>query len=84
MGALNFNLVWPLIYWTKSLDVSSTSYTMVCQPVSGDNPRALASGLSYVHRPLVKSAYQENNFLISRPKHMLWVLKRTVSFRRFF
>ena len=25
---------------------------------------------------LVKSAYQKNNFLISQPKHMLWVLKR--------
>ena len=35
-------------------------------------------------RPLVKSAYQKNNFLISQPKHMLWVLKRTVSMRRFF
>ena len=35
-------------------------------------------------KPLVKSAYQKNNFLISQPKHMLWVLKRTVSTRRFF
>ena len=26
----------------------SNSYTMVCPPVRGDNPRALASGLSYV------------------------------------
>ena len=25
------------------------SYTMACPPVRGDNPRALASGLSYVH-----------------------------------
>ena len=24
------------------------------------------------------------NFLITQPKHMLWVLKRTVSMRRFF
>ena len=24
------------------------SYTMACQPVRGDNPRALVSGLSYV------------------------------------
>ena len=24
------------------------------------------------------------NFLISKPKHMLWVLKRTASMRRFF
>ena len=35
-------------------------------------------------RPIVSSAYQKNNFLISQPKHMLWVLKRTVSMRRFF
>ena len=27
---------------------SSNSYTMGCPPVRGDNPRALASGLSYV------------------------------------
>ena len=39
---------------------------------------------SIIDRPLVKSAYQKNNFLISQPKHMLWVLKRTVSIRRFF
>ena len=33
---------------------------------------------------LAKSVLQENNFLISQPKHMLWVLKRTVSMRLFF
>ena len=32
-------------------------------------------------RPLVKSAYQKNDFLISQPIHMLWVLKRTVFMR---
>ena len=41
------------------------------------------------HRSLVKSVYQKINFLISQPKHILWVLKRTVSLstvslRRFF
>ena len=36
------------------------------------------------HRPLVKSAYQKINFLLSQPKHMLWALKRTVSMGRFF
>ena len=35
-------------------------------------------------RPLVKSGYQKINFLISQPKHMLWVLKRTVSMQQFF
>ena len=36
------------------------------------------------NRPLVKSTYQKINFLISQTKHMLWVLKRSVSMRRFF
>ena len=44
------------------------------------------------HKTLVKSEYQKfcliifqkNNFLIFQPKHMLWVLKRTVSMRRVF
>ena len=39
--------------------------------------------LGYIFQDL-KSVYQKNNFLISQPKHMLWVLKRTVSMRRFF
>ena len=29
-------------------EIYVTSYTMGCPPVRGDNPRALASGLSYV------------------------------------
>ena len=37
----------------------------------------------YMSRSLDKSAY-ENNFLISQPKHMLWVLKGTVLRGRFF
>ena len=28
--------------------------------------------------------YQVNNRLIFQPKHMLWVLKRTVGMKRFF
>ena len=36
------------------------------------------------YRTLVKSAQQKNNFLISQPKHILWVLKRTISMRWFF
>ena len=35
-------------------------------------------------RPPDKSAYWKIIFFISNPKHMLWVLKRTVSMRRFF
>ena len=33
--------------FVSSHDISN-SYTMGCPPVRGDNPRALASGLSYV------------------------------------
>ena len=35
-------------------------------------------------RALVMSAYKVIYFLISQPKHMFWLLKRTVSMRRFF
>ena len=37
-----------------------------------------------VRRPLEKSEYLKMNFPVSVPKHMLWVLKRTVSMRRVF
>ena len=37
-----------------------------------------------INRTLDKSVYQKINFLISRPKHMLWILKRNVSMRHFF
>ena len=37
-----------------------------------------------IPRPLVMSVYQKIFFLISQPKHMLWVLKRTVTIRQFF
>ena len=32
----------------KKVGERGNSYTMGCPPVRGDNPRALASGLSYV------------------------------------
>ena len=35
------------------------------------------------HRPPDKSVYSKIIFFISQPKHMLWVLKRTVTLRRF-
>ena len=37
-----------------------------------------------ISRPPDKSVYQKIIVFISHPKHMLWVLKRTVSMRRFF
>ena len=42
--------------------------------------------LLWTYRPqnFSESAYQKINFLISQSKHMLWVLKRTISMRRFF
>ena len=38
----------------------------------------------YLARPPDKSVWLKIIFFISHPKHMLWVLKRTVSMRRFF
>ena len=37
-----------------------------------------------VHSGLSFECITKNNFLIPQPKHMLWVLKRTVSMRQFF
>ena len=34
--------------WTPTVNVLRNSYTMGCPPVRRGNPRALASGLSYV------------------------------------
>ena len=44
-----FDTVWhdALLYKLDKIGISN-SYTMGCPPVRGDNPRALASGLSYV------------------------------------
>ena len=36
--------------------------------------------MSHNCRTSVKSAQQKINFLISQPKHMLWVFNETVSF----
>ena len=60
--------------WVSDLAVARSGFNQIANSVNPDQ----------VYRPLVKSAYQKNNFLISQPKHMLWVLKRTVSMRRFF
>ena len=35
-------------------------------------------------QPPDKSGYWKTIFFLTHPKHMLWVLKRTVSMRRFF
>ena len=35
--------------------------------------------ISCLHRSFVKNVYPKNIFLISQPKHMLWVLKKNVS-----
>ena len=40
--------------------------------------------LKPICRPPDKNAYWKTIFIISQPKHLLWVLKRTVSLRRFF
>ena len=41
-------VLFPKLSTVTYLFISCNSYTMGCPPVRGDNPRALASGLSYV------------------------------------
>ena len=52
--------------------------------VSGQRVKSSGANNDGKGSPLVKSANQKIIFLISHPKHMLWVLKRTVSMRQFF
>ena len=47
-------------------------------------PACLATQRLARIRTLVKSALPKFNFLISQPKHMLWVLKRTVLMKQNF
>ena len=58
----------------------SVSRLLRCQSsvISVQANDSLVSGVN------VPKKYLRNIFLISQPKHMLWVLKRTVSLRRFF
>ena len=51
---------------------------------SSINMRAVKALARCLIKPLDGSAYSKINFLISQPKHILWVLKRTVLMRRFF
>ena len=63
------------------------SLNVDCAVMDCEDGVAINRKVIHVHsryRALVKSAYQKINFLISQPKHMLWVLKRTISMRRFF
>ena len=52
MGQANWSFIAEMMHiWVKIYHVVlalCNSYTMGCPPVRGDNPRALASGLSYV------------------------------------
>ena len=74
-----------IFYLVSVAEPFTLSHTWSETPKSGFLvPRPTSKIPNKAHtRPLVKSAYQKNNF-ISQPKHMLWVLKRTVSMRRFF
>ena len=62
---------------TRSLCCKKT--TTKKQSIDSSSSLAIA-----IIRPLGKNDKLKITFLISQPKHMLWVLKRTVSMRRFF
>ena len=57
---------------------------------SKQNPTEMSTETVYefckycLNRPPDKSVYLKIIFLLSQAKHMLWVLKRTVSMRQFF
>ena len=62
-----------------------TYKTQICNPRSRSKAKVkLKMCFMSITRPLDKSVYRKIIYFISHPKHMLWVLKRTVSMRRFF
>ena len=56
--------------------------------LAADKASSSGSTKTFIHtmnpRAPDKSVYWKTIFFISHPKHMLWVLKRTVSMRQFF
>ena len=68
--------------WSEPLLVAHT--TLLENSCTHGSMESQFHSMCVNYRTLVKSAYQKNDFLIFQPKHMLWVLKRTVSMRRFF
>ena len=88
--------VWYLV--TSSLILSNNFEKITSQEKNENWPNWVIEKPKVGHRNLpdyLKTIYSyfqaprwecvlENNFFISYPKHMLWVLKRTVSMRRFF
>ena len=77
-----------LMFPDSKIYQADSSKSKVSWPLNWNHLRFILitflSHLGVIFRPLIKRAYQKINFLISRPKHMLSVLKRTVSMRRFF
>ena len=65
--------------WIHSGREAAVSMSGVIKGVIDDNK--LYTNIS---NAILADKNKKNNFLISQPKHMLWVLKRTVSMRRFF
>ena len=75
------------IYYTCI--ITEESYQLLVAGFIPINTRQQRTSLTfkpsvYIARPPDKSSYWKTIFLISQPKHMLWVLKRTISMRRFF
>ena len=53
----------------------SNSYTMGCPPVRGDNPRALASGLSYVQVAKHGISFYTTNISVDLAHHEIFRAK---------
>ena len=83
---MDFNIKWSQIFFYLEFYkrvIGNGHFPLHCNSFYVKLSLYITSSLT-THRALVKSAYQKNNFLISQPKHMLWVLKRTVLMRWFF
>ena len=85
MIAVLFSLIFPQIILIKERrqfkQISMSTIVTVRRQYAVNQ---ITGAILQITRPLDRSAQLKLNFRISQPKCMLWVLKRTVSMRRFF
>ena len=63
-----------------TLNYEKKTALIFCRHFTVNRWLGVFSNIHFPGRPLVKSVYHKINFLISQPKHMLWVLKMRRSF----
>ena len=72
------------MFWMKNKKINIFWYELLTKGQQNSQKMWKFYNSSGLCRPPDKSGYWKTIFFSSHPKHMLWVLKRTVSMRPFF